>query len=79
VLRIKLTHCLALLLLAVNESAAESGDWQYNGTVDLGFGAAVQSGREISWRSKVTTRRLNEFSPNMGMLVLRKTVSDTSR
>ena len=58
---------------------ADTNTWQYGGAIDLGFANAFQTDEKISWRSKATTSRLNEFSPNMGMFYLRKLASEESR
>ncbi len=58
---------------------ANASDWQVGGTVDLSYANAFQSDDELPFRSKVSSSRLNEFSPNIGMFYVRKTASEQSR
>lgn len=67
------------LLIAVNAQAKANGDWQLGGAIDLSYANAFQSDDKIAYRSKATTMRLNEFSPNMGMFYLKKLASASSR
>lgn len=76
----RLTYFWILLILYLSYSArAESvaeplpkGDWHYTAYLDLSYPANFNSSDPHPWRSKVTTNRLSEFSPNMGMLMIRK-------
>jgi hypothetical protein len=71
----------ALLLAStmVNPAGTAYADWQYGGTIDLGYTNAFQTDDKVRWRSKATTARLNEFAPNMGMFYVRKPVSEGAR
>lgn len=60
-----------------NASPREN-NWHYSGYLDLSYPANFNSSDPHPWRSKVTTNRLSEFSPNMGMFVLRKEASAES-
>lgn len=67
------------LAIAVHASAEADGDWQMGATLDLSYANAFQSDDRLAYRSKATTMRLNEFSPNMGMFYLKKLASKSSR
>jgi len=72
--------CIAAFLLPYPALApADSDSWQYGAAVDLSYGHAFQSDDPILWRSKLTTQRLNQFAPNMGMFYLRKSAEKSSR
>ncbi|CAL1239696.1 outer membrane beta-barrel protein [Candidatus Methylocalor cossyra] len=58
--------------------SAEEDLWSAGLYVDLAYAEAFQTGRRIPWRSKATTQRLNQFSPNLGMFYLRKQASAAS-
>lgn len=62
--------------LPIVGNAAE--DWQLSAAIDLGFSKAGQSDDKMLWRSKATSQRLNRFSPNMGMFILRKQADEQS-
>lgn len=53
--------------------------WHYGAYVDLSYVANFNRPDNHVFRNKVTSRRTNEWTPNMGMAYLRKEVSDTSR
>jgi len=53
-------------------------DWHYSAYVDLSYPANFNTSDPHPWRSKVTTNRLSEFSPNMGMFYLKKDASSES-
>lgn len=67
------------LLVYAGSLFADNADWQYGATIDLSYANAFQTDDEILWRSKATTQRLNEFTPNIGMFYLRKSASEKSR
>ena len=46
--------------------------------LDLSYPANFNSGEPHSWRSKLTTNRLSQFSPNMGMIYFRRETSEAS-
>lgn len=54
-------------------------DWHYSAYVDLSYPANFNTSDPHPWRSKLTTNRLSELSPNMGMFMLRKDTSPESR
>ncbi|MBS4049762.1 MAG: outer membrane beta-barrel protein [Methylomonas sp.] len=70
---------VALLLIGCHHAWADTSEWQVGVTIDLSYANAFQSDDEIAYRSKATTMRLNEFTPNMGMFYLRKLASESSR
>lgn len=74
-------QCVALVLCisSYDAIAANTTAWQYGAVIDLSYANAFQSDEKLPWRSKATTTRLNEFSPNMGMFYLRKLASEESR
>ncbi|MGY6276598.1 outer membrane beta-barrel protein [Methylomonas sp. MgM2] len=67
------------LLTFASSAIAKSQPWQYGLAVDLSYANAFQSDDPMLWRSKVTTQRLNQFAPNMGMFYLRKPAEENSR
>lgn len=73
------TGCLLGCLPVCQAETTDEKAWQYGAYIDLGYANALQTGQEIAWRSKATTTRLNEFSPNMGMFYVRKLASENSR
>lgn len=81
-----LSVCLALLLAVVNvepafseESSASTSDWHYGGFIDLSYALDFNFPENHLWRSKSTTRRVNELAPNMVLGYIRKDVSAQSR
>ncbi|WP_162560240.1 outer membrane beta-barrel protein [Methylotetracoccus oryzae] len=46
--------------------------------LDLSYPANFNSGEPHPWRSKLTTNRLSQFSPNMGMIYFRREASEAS-
>ena len=77
--RIYAARMIACLLTSSSPAIADSTLWQYGAAVDISYGHAFQSDDPILWRSKVTTQRLNQFAPNMGMFYLRKSPENNSR
>lgn len=59
--------------------SADDGDWRYGAYLDLSYADNLGGSRVLEWRSKLTTRQLNAFTPNMGMGYLYKLPSDHSR
>lgn len=53
-------------------------DWHYGAYIDLSYPANFNSADPHPWRSKATTNRLSQFSPNMGMFYLKKEVTPES-
>ena len=81
-----LSGCLALLLAVVNvepifseEFSASTSDWHFGGVIDLSYALDFNFPENHLWRSKSTTRRVNELAPNMALGYLRKDVSAQSR
>ncbi|GAB6047080.1 hypothetical protein JCM19379_09040 [Methyloparacoccus murrellii] len=72
-----------LLVLGVasgaQSAAADTGGWQYGAYLDVSYADDLGGDRTIEWRSKLTTRRLNAFDPNMGMMYLYKPPDESSR
>ena len=54
----------------------ETGAW--GAYLDLSYPANFNSGEPHPWRSKLTTNRLSQFSPNMGMIYYRRETSEAS-
>lgn len=63
----------------VAPTSVQDSPWHYGAYVDLSYPANFNSGDTHPWRSKATTYRLSEFSPNMGMLYIKKEASQDSR
>lgn len=57
----------------------ESSEWHYGAYIDLSYPLNSNVSDPHLWRSKATTYRLNEFSPNMGMFYLGKDATGDSR
>lgn len=77
-----LLGCLQVSAPALAEDATGqqvAGDWHYGAYIDLSYSANFNRSDPHPWRSKATTYRLSEFSPNMGMFYLRKDVKPDSR
>ncbi len=71
---------LAPLGLAHGETDPQSAeDWHYGAYIDLSYPINFNSADSHPWRSKATTNRLSQVSPNMGMFYLRKDASSDSR
>lgn len=69
---------LMIPLSVLAEYPAEKSDWHWGAYADLSYPANFNTSDPHLWRSKLTTRRLSQFSPNLGMIYLRKDVSDAS-
>lgn len=65
-------------LLAAHSTAADE-HWQYGAYLDISYADDLGGDRQIDWRSKLTTRRLNAFDPNMGMAYVYKQPDPGSR
>lgn len=72
-----ITFCCAYL--ATPPVFGAEGDWHYGAYLDLSYAANLGGDRKIDWRSKLTTRNLNAFDPNMGLVYLDKSPSENSR
>jgi hypothetical protein len=53
--------------------------WQYGGFVDAAYPLNFNFPENHQWRSKQTTPRTNEFTPNMGLVYVRKDPAVESR
>ena len=53
--------------------------WQYGGFVDVAYPLNFNYPENHQWRSKQTTPRTNESTPNMGLVYLRKDPAEESR
>lgn len=69
---------LAGTVLADEPQSAGSA-WQYGAYVDLSYPLNFNSSDPHPWRSKATTNRLSQVSPNMGMFYLKKDTTEASR
>jgi len=56
------------------ESAPEETEalWHYGAYLDLNYAPDLSTARSVPFRDKLTTNRLNQFSPDLGMVYLRK-------
>ncbi len=72
-------YVLGCLVIITQIAIADEDLWQYGGAIDLSYANAFQNDGALFWRSKATTQRLNEFSPNMGMFYVRKLAAENSR
>ena len=75
----KLGQWCWLLVIFSQDLLADNDLWQYGAMVDLSYTQALQGESVQNWRNKLTTNRLNQFAPNMGMFYLRKLNSEDSR
>ena len=77
----RLCPWLALIAALAAEAADPpqvDADTAWGAYVDLSFPANFNSSEPHLWRNKLTTNRLNQLSPNMGMFYFRKDVSENS-
>lgn len=51
-------------------SAGEA--WEYGAYIDLSYADDLDGSGRVPWRGKLTTNRLNQFDPNLGMAYIRK-------
>ena len=61
------------------ESSASPSDWHFGGFLDLSYELDFNFPENHLWRSKSTTRRVNEPVPNMVLGYIRKDISQSSR
>lgn len=84
-------HCLRSLALALGlaligtaPTAAESTSddtealWHYGAYLDLNYAPDLTTPRSVPFRDKLTTNRLNQFSPDLGMIYLSKATTTES-
>ncbi len=64
---------------ALAESPDTSSAWHYGAYLDLAYAVDFNFPENHKWRSKTTTPRVNEFTPNMVMGYVRKDVSPDAR
>lgn len=57
---------------------AQDTEWQSGLMLDFAYAANLEHDQTRSWRSKLTTNRLNQLAPNMGMAYLRKLQDENS-
>jgi len=79
-----MSACLALLLTLMNAEPGlgeetPASDWHYGGFIDLGYALDFNFPENHLWRSKSTTRRVNELAPNMVLGYVRKDATADSR
>lgn len=69
-----------VVMYALSLEAAQAADlWQYGGFVDVGYLQNFNHPDNHLWRSKQTSPRTNELTPNMGLVYLRKDPAERSR
>lgn len=69
-----------VVMYAICLEAAQAADlWQYGGFVDIGYLQNFNHPDNHLWRSKQTSPRTNELTPNMGLVYLRKDPAERSR
>jgi hypothetical protein len=69
-----------VVMYALFLGAAQAADlWQYGGFVDVGYLQNFNHPDNHLWRSKQTSPRTNELTPNMGLVYLRKDPAERSR
>ena len=61
------------------KSPPNQGLFHYGAYLDLSYPLNFNTSAPHPWRDKLTTNRLNEFSPNLGMVYFRKDLSEASR
>jgi len=62
---------------AVTESS--TNDWHYGVYLDLSYIVNFNFPENQRWRSRTTTERNNELTPNMGLVYVRKDATESSR
>jgi len=78
--RILTCVCLSLIDVCLFSLPSFATDlWQYGGFVDVAYPLNFNFPENHQWRSKETTPRTNEFTPNMGLVYLRKDPAVESR
>jgi len=72
---------LALLFsLGASAAAPEESEalWHYGAYLDLNYAPDLTTPRSVPFRGKLTTNRLNQFSPDLGMVYLSKSTTTES-
>jgi hypothetical protein len=59
--------------------AKDASGWRYGAYLDLNYTVDFNFPENHTWRSRTTTPRVNELSPNMGFAYARKDISSDSR
>ncbi|MEY4684879.1 MAG: hypothetical protein RLZ25_1338 [Pseudomonadota bacterium] len=74
ILGLGLKLALGLPAQALAEVPAEEAEalWHYGAYLDLNYAPDLSTPRSVPFRDKLTTNRLNQFSPDLGMIYLRK-------
>jgi hypothetical protein len=67
-----LCWCIGFFPAAAWAADAARGGWEYGVYIDLSYADDLDGSGRVPWRSKLTTSRLNQFDPNMGMAYARK-------
>jgi hypothetical protein len=67
--------------LSAPATVAESStnDWHYGAYLDLSYIVDFNFPENQRWRSRTTTERNNELTPNMGLVYVRKDATESSR
>lgn len=69
----------ALFCVCLTVASAEDtteGGLQHGAYIDLSYANDLDGSGRVPWRSKLTTNRLNQFDPNMGLAYVKKTPTD---
>lgn len=77
--RLRRSALFGTILISSSPVPADDADWLYGAYLDISYADDLGGSRSLEWRSKLTTRYLNSFAPNMGMAYLHKLPSDQSR
>jgi len=67
---------LALFCVCLTAASAEDisgGGLQHGAYIDLSYANDLDGIGRVPWRSKLTSNRLNQFDPNMGVVYVKKT------
>jgi len=60
-------------------SESSTDDWHYGAYLDLSYIVNFNFPENRRWRSRTTTERNNELTPNMGLVYVRKDATESSR
>ncbi|HEY6973129.1 MAG TPA: outer membrane beta-barrel protein [Nitrospiraceae bacterium] len=60
-------------------SESSTSDWHYGAYLDLSYIVNFNFPENRRWRSRTTTERNNELTPNMGLVYVRKDATESSR
>ena len=69
---------IAISLSGFSLASADSDTWQYGLMLDFAYAKNLTADKAHEWRNKLTSYRLNQPSPNMGMAYLRQLQDEDS-